>query len=73
MAWRLADDDPAVTAKMQEIHDYVPTGNIPQQALLRMAKFGVMLDRWIAAKELVARRSSAGPRWKSSTAWCPAL
>ena len=51
---RLADDDPAVVAKLQAVKDYMPTQNIPATALLKMAKLGVVIDGWMKDTELVA-------------------
>ena len=51
---RLADADPAVTAKLEAIKKYARTQNVPPQSLLKMAKFGVVLDRWIEANQLDA-------------------
>ena len=51
---RLADDDPAVAAKLQAVKDYVPTQDIPATALLKMAKLGVVIDGWMKDTELVA-------------------
>jgi L-fucose isomerase-like protein len=50
----LADDDPAVVAKLEAVKDYVPTQNIPAIALLKMAKLGVVIDGWMKDTELVA-------------------
>jgi len=50
----LADDDPAVVAKLEAVKDYVPTQNIPAEALLKMAKLGVVIDGWMEDTELVA-------------------
>jgi len=51
-AMKMADDDARVTAKVQEIRDYTKTGNVSQEALLRMAKFGIVVDDFIAEHEL---------------------
>ena len=51
---RLADDDPDVVAKRQAIEKYARTAGVPETSLLKMAKFGVMLDRWIADNALDA-------------------
>ena len=53
-AHRLADDDPEVRRKLEEIKAYVSTKGIPEDALLRMAKFGLVMERWIQANDLVA-------------------
>ena len=52
-AWKLADDDLAVVAKMAEVRDYVTTQGIAPEALLKMAKFAVAMEGWIADHELV--------------------
>jgi L-fucose isomerase-like protein len=44
---RLDDADPAVQAKLAAITAYVPVGETPARALLKMAKLGVVLDRWM--------------------------
>ncbi len=51
---RLADDDPAVVAKLKAVQDYVPTKGIPEQSLLKMAKLGAVIDAWMEDTELVA-------------------
>ena len=51
---RLTDDDPAVTAKLKAVKDYVPTEGIPADALLKMSKLGVVIDAWMTDTELVA-------------------
>ena len=72
-AGRMKADDPKLKAKLEEMKAYVPTGGVPGEALTRMAKLGVVIDNWMEENAAVAPpRSSAGPRWKSSTAWCPA-
>lgn len=49
---RLSDDDAKVKAKMESIHAYVTTQGVPPAALMKMAKFGVVVDDWMAANEL---------------------
>jgi L-fucose isomerase-like protein len=44
---RLPDGDPAVQAKLDAIHAYVPTGGVPAPALLKMAKLGAVIDGWM--------------------------
>jgi len=51
---RLADDDPAVTAKLEAVQGYVPTKGIPAESLLKMAKMGVVIDGWMTEQKLVA-------------------
>jgi len=51
---KLADGDPKVKAKVEEIHAYVPTEGVPTPALVKMAKLGVVLNDWMAANDLDA-------------------
>jgi L-fucose isomerase-like protein len=51
---RLADSDPKVQDKLAAIKDYVPTPGIPADALLKMAKFALVTERWMEENELVA-------------------
>ncbi|MGH9506895.1 MAG: L-fucose/L-arabinose isomerase family protein [Terriglobales bacterium] len=53
-AARLADDAPAVKAKLEQIRAYVPTQGVPETALVKMAKFGTVVSEWMAANELAA-------------------
>jgi L-fucose isomerase-like protein len=49
---RLADDDQAVKKKLDAIKKYTPTDSIPADKLLKMAKFGYVIDRWVEETEL---------------------
>jgi L-fucose isomerase-like protein len=49
---RLKDDDPKVKAKLEGIGAYVSTQGVPPASLLKMGKFGVVTDEWMAANEL---------------------
>ncbi len=44
---RLADDDVVVQSKLGDIKGYARTANVPDLSLMRMAKFGVVLDGWM--------------------------
>jgi L-fucose isomerase-like protein len=44
---RLKDDDPKVQAKLSGIGGYVPTAGVPPPSLMKMAKFGVVVDEWM--------------------------
>ncbi|HLV34659.1 MAG TPA: hypothetical protein VKY59_06090, partial [Spirillospora sp.] len=44
---RLTDDDERVQAKLNAIRGYARTANVPELSLMRMAKFGVVLDGWM--------------------------
>ncbi|HWQ52434.1 MAG TPA: L-fucose/L-arabinose isomerase family protein [Bryobacteraceae bacterium] len=49
---RLNDGDEAVVRKLAEIGSYVATGGVPQAALVKMAKLGVVVERWMADSDL---------------------
>jgi L-fucose isomerase-like protein len=50
---RLKDDDPKTKAKIDGIQGYVETRGIPPASLMKMAKFGLVVDEWMKANELV--------------------
>jgi L-fucose isomerase-like protein len=52
LADRLADNDRSVKRKLNAIKAYTSTSAIPADALLRMAKFGCVVDRWTKDLEL---------------------
>ncbi len=58
----LKDDDPEVQEKLQAIINYVPSPGVPKDALLKMAKFALVTDRWMDENDLVA---SAVQCWTS--------
>jgi L-fucose isomerase-like protein len=49
---RLSDNDKAVKAKLHAIKSYTDTAAIPAEGLLKMAKFGAVVDAWMKEKEL---------------------
>ncbi|MBN2132976.1 MAG: L-fucose/L-arabinose isomerase family protein [Sedimentisphaerales bacterium] len=49
---RLGDKDRAVTTKLNAIKKYTSVESIPADGLLKMAKFGVVVDRWVKENEL---------------------
>jgi L-fucose isomerase-like protein len=49
---RLADNDRKVKAKLAALTSYTDTQAIPAEGLLKMAKFGVVVDGWIREKQL---------------------
>ncbi len=51
---RLADGEPRVTAKRAALQRYADTGQVPDAALLKMAKLGVVLDEWQQVNQLDA-------------------
>ena len=54
LAWKLADDNPRVKRKVQEIKDYANATRVPDQALLRMAKLGLVISDWMQANDINA-------------------
>jgi L-fucose isomerase-like protein len=48
----ITDGDKAVKAKLDAIKKYIPTKSIPADALLKIAKFGAVIDRWIKDNEI---------------------
>jgi L-fucose isomerase-like protein len=50
----MADDDAAVQSKLADIKAYVETANVPANALMKMAKFGVAVDNWMEESQLDA-------------------
>jgi L-fucose isomerase-like protein len=48
----LGDADPSVKKKLAVLKRYVDTAEIPEEALVKMAKFGHVLDRWVESMEL---------------------
>jgi L-fucose isomerase-like protein len=59
---RMKDDDPAAVGKLNAIQKYVSTSGIPQQALLKMAKLGAVVDDWMRATDV---KISAVQCWTS--------
>jgi L-fucose isomerase-like protein len=49
---RLADNDRAVKRKLDAIRKYTTCQSVPTDKLLKMAKFGLVIDRWIKETEL---------------------
>jgi len=48
----LADNNSGVKRKLNDIKKYIPTKSIPADKLLRIAKFGYVVDRWVRDTEL---------------------
>jgi len=49
---RMRDTEPAAQQKLQSIQKYVSTNDVPQAALLKMAKLGAVIDDWMRATDL---------------------
>jgi L-fucose isomerase-like protein len=59
---RLPDNDEAVQEKLAAIRKYIPVGETPEAALIKMSKLGAVLDAWMKASELTV---SAVQCWTS--------
>ncbi len=53
-AARLKPDDAKLKSKLDEMKSYVRTGGTPSEALVKMAKLGVVIDTWMADNNLQA-------------------
>jgi L-fucose isomerase-like protein len=51
---RMGDQDATVQAKLAEIGAYTSVTGIPAESLMKMAKLGVAVDRWVRDTRLVA-------------------
>src|SRR5262249_16142077 len=49
---RLRDGDAATRSKLEQMNAYVDTDGIPDAALLKMAKLGAVIDRWMAEADV---------------------
>jgi L-fucose isomerase-like protein len=49
---RMKDNDDAVAQKLSSIQRYVTTTDIPQAALVKMAKLGAVIDQWMKATDV---------------------
>jgi len=49
---RLRDGEKAVREKLAAVKAYMPTGATPAEALLKMARLGVVIDGWMAETEV---------------------
>ena len=49
---RMKDTDDAAQAKLASIKKYVDTKDVPATALMKMAKLGAVIDRWMAKTEV---------------------
>src|SRR5882672_10168605 len=51
---RLKDDEAEVQSKLAAIQAYTKVSGIPKESLMKMAKLGVAIDRWVTDKQLSA-------------------
>jgi L-fucose isomerase-like protein len=59
---RLKDHDPAVKRKIADMNEYTDTDQVPDAALVKMAKLGIVVDRWMKEAEVTV---SAVQCWTS--------
>jgi len=59
---RMKDSDDAAQAKLAAIKKYIPVGDTPDLALMKMAKLGAVIDHWMKSSELTV---SAVQCWTS--------
>jgi L-fucose isomerase-like protein len=50
----LPDSEPRIKAKIDEIRSYTPTGETPDEAIEKMARFGVVLSEWMEIEQVDA-------------------
>jgi L-fucose isomerase-like protein len=53
-AQRMKDDDARLRTKLEEMKAYVDTQKVPDNALVRMARLGAVIDDWMVNSNLVA-------------------
>ncbi len=53
-ALKLAANDAKVKAKVEQVKAYVPVQKTPADALVKMARLGVVIDDWMADNKLTA-------------------
>lgn len=51
---KLDDNDSKVLEKLKEIKSYINVGNTPEKALIKIAKFGIVVNDWIKENDIVA-------------------
>ncbi len=51
---KMKDDEADVKAKLDSIQNYTSVAGIPKESLMKMAKLGLAIDRWMKDKRLVA-------------------
>jgi L-fucose isomerase-like protein len=49
---RMDDKAPEAVEKLEAIRRYVPTGGVPEPALIKMAKLGAVIDGWMQEAEV---------------------
>jgi len=59
---RMKDSDDGAQAKLASIKSYVDSSNVPEAALLKMAKLGAVVDQWMQATDV---KISAVQCWTS--------
>ena len=52
-AERIKPSDPALKRKLRDIQAYTDTRAVPAESLRRMARFGLVIDRWVRENQVV--------------------
>lgn len=53
-AAKIADDDPAVKQRLDQIRSYADSKAVPSESLVKMAKFARVIDDWMKSLDLTA-------------------
>jgi L-fucose isomerase-like protein len=53
-AAKIANDDPRVRQRIDQIHSYADASAVPDEAILRMAKFALVVDDWMRSLSITA-------------------
>ena len=53
-AQQIANDDPRLKSRIEQIRAYADASSAPPESLLRMAKFGIVLDDWMDSLGIAA-------------------
>jgi L-fucose isomerase-like protein len=51
---KMKDDEKELQDKLGSIHNYTSVAGVPKESLMKMAKLGVAIDRWMRDKQLSA-------------------
>ena len=54
LASRLKETDPILIKAIEEVSAYVPTGGIPKNSLVKMARLKAVIENWMETKQLTA-------------------
>jgi len=69
---KMKDDDPELQVKLSAIQGYTNVRGIPPESLMKMAKLGVAIDRWVKDKQLSATAIQCWTALEEFYGWFPA-